>query len=162
MSSAARLLCSCALTLAACVASADSVVGTWKVVRYEDRTEGEPPKFPFGEQPRGLLIYDATGHMSIQLMKVPHPKVASGDDEKVTPQEKIALYDAYVAYFGKYTVDAKRSVVIHHVEADLADVYVGQDQERPFELAGDRLTLRPRWTVDGNQWIGLRVFERVK
>jgi hypothetical protein len=161
-----RLAWACALPLVAFAAGAQNknpaIVGTWKVIAYEDRTEREPPKLPYGEQPRGLLIYDATGHMSIQLMKMPHPKIAAGDEEKVTPEEKTALYDAYAAYFGTYTVDAKRSVVIHHVEGDLADVFIGTDQERPFEIAGDRLILRPKWTVDGKQWTGLRVFERVK
>jgi hypothetical protein len=116
---------------------------------------------PFGEYPKGLLIYDATGHMAIQIMKTPHPKVASGDGEKVTPEEKAALFDAYVAYFGKYRVDAKRGVVVHQVEGDLSDAYIGKDQERPYELAGDRLTLKPRWEGEGKKWLGIRVFERV-
>jgi hypothetical protein len=99
-----------------------------------------------------LLIYDATRHMSIQVMKVPHPKVASGDDEKVTPEETAALFDAYTAYFGTYTVDAARGVVIHHVEGDLADVFIGRDEEWPYELAGDRLLLKPRWESEGKRW----------
>jgi len=162
----ARLLCACVLSFATFVRAEDknaaAILGTWKVVTYEDRTAGQPPKYPYGEKPRGLLIYDATGHMSIQLMKMPHPKIASGDEEKATPAEKTALYDAYAAYFGTYTVDTKRSVVIHHVEGDLYDVFIGTDQERPFEISGDRLILRPKWTIDGTQWTGLRVFERVK
>jgi len=40
----------------------------------------------------------------------------------VAADEKLALFDAYVAYFGTYSVDAARGVVIHHVEADLSDV----------------------------------------
>lgn len=168
MNTAMRVLCACTLSFATFMACAQEksvpagLVGTWKVVRYEDRTGREPVKFLFGEHPRGLLVYDATGHMSIQIMKVPHPKVAVGDDETITPQEKIALYDAYAAYFGTYSVDARRGVVTHHVEGDLADVFIGTDQERPFQLAGDRLTLTPSWTVDGKAWTGIRVFERVK
>jgi hypothetical protein len=168
MNAITRLLCAAALSFVTCVAGARdknpaaAIVGTWRVITYEDRTEGQPVKHQFGEKPRGLLIYDATGHMSIQLMKMPHPKSASGEEEKVTPAEKAALYDAYAAYFGTYTVDAKRSVVTHHVEGDLYDVFIGTEQERPFEISGDRLILRPKWTVDGAQWTGLRVFERVK
>jgi hypothetical protein len=163
---ATRLLCACALSFATLVASAQdrsaaALVGTWKVITYEDRTAGQPVRYPFGEKPRGQLMYDATGHMSIQLMKMPHPKVASGDEASVTPAEKVALYDAYTAYFGTYTVDVKRSIVTVHVEGDLADVFVGTDQERPFEISGDRLFLRPKWTEGGVQWTGLRVFERV-
>lgn len=163
-----RLLCACALSLTTFMihAHAEStpagLVGTWKLVTYEDRPAQGPAVYPYGEKPRGLLIYDATGHMSIQIMTVPHPKVASGDETKVTPREKAALYDAYAAYFGTYSVDSKRGVVIHHVEADLYDVFIGTDQERPFELTGDRLTLTPRWSENGKDWSGVRVFERVK
>ena len=105
----------------------------------------------------GNLVYVSNGPV---LMKVPHPKVASGDDSKVTPDEKQALYDSYVAYFGTYSVNPDKGVVTHHVEADLADVYIGNDEERPYVLRGDTLILAPHWTVDGKEWHGIRVFER--
>ncbi|HKE94748.1 MAG TPA: lipocalin-like domain-containing protein [Povalibacter sp.] len=139
-----------------------SIVGTWRLVTYEDRPDSGPSRFPFGAHPTGLLIYDATGHMSVQIMKVPHPKVASGDEEHATDAEKTALYDAYVAYFGTYRVDPDRGVVVHHAEGDLSDVYVGRDESRPYELSADRLVLKPRWTAEGRQWEGIRVFERIR
>jgi hypothetical protein len=139
-----------------------SLLGTWRLVAFEDRPDEGPPEYPFGESPKGLLVYDATGHMAIQIMKTPHPKVASGDAEKATPEEKIALFDAYVAYFGTYRVDGARGVVIHKVEGDFSDTYIGHDQERPFELTGNRLLLKPRWESEGKKWLGIRVFERVR
>jgi hypothetical protein len=142
--------------------NASGLVGTWRLVSYEDRPDQGPAQFPYGPSPRGTLIYDATGHMAVQVMKVPHPKVASGDEEKVTAEEKMALFDAYVAYFGTYRVDASRGVVIHHAEGDLSDTYIGRDEERHFELSGDRLVLKDPWTKDGKGWLGTRVFERVK
>jgi hypothetical protein len=138
------------------------IVGTWKLVRYEDQPPEGPKQFPLGEHPVGQLIYTADGHMSIQLMKVPHPKIASGDDTKVTPEEKQALFDAYVAYFGKYRVDEKRHVVIHDVEADYADVFIGKSEERPYLLEGDVLKLVPTWTQDGKTWKGVREFVRAR
>jgi len=146
-----------------CRMQSHGLVGTWTLVRYEDRLAagGEVVK-PFGEHPVGQLIYDENGHMSIQLMKVPHPKIASGDDEKVTPAEKQALYDAYVAYFGRYRVDDTRHVVVHEVEGDLADAYVGQNQERPYVLEGDTLKLVPEWESDGKKWQGVREFVRAQ
>jgi hypothetical protein len=158
----AVLLFLAAVAQAQAPAGSPSIVGTWRLVAYEDRPEQGPARFPYGEHPKGLLIYDAAGYMSIQIMKNPHPKVASGDEEKVSPAEKIALFDAYTAYFGTYRVDAVRGVVIHHAEGDLVDVYIGEDEERPFELNGDRLTIKPQWTEDGRKWSGIRVFERVK
>src|SRR5262245_3278602 len=112
------------------------LVGTWRLVSYEDKPPTGPSLYPFGKDVKGQLTYDGSGRMSIQIMKVPHPKVASGDDSRVTPEEKQALYDAYVAYFGSYTVDAERGVVIHHLEGDLAAVYVGNEEARPYVLRG--------------------------
>ena len=141
---------------------ANTVVGSWRLVRYEDRSDHGEVRMPYGEHPKGILMYDATGHMSIQIMKVPHPAPASDEDEKATAEEKIALFDAYTAYFGTYNVHAARGVVITHVEGDLAHVFIGSDQERPFKLNGDRLELIPDWEADGKRWHGIRTFERIR
>ncbi len=140
----------------------ERIVGTWRLASYTDQAAGRPVEHPFGEHPKGLLFYDARGNMAIQIMKTPHPRVASGDEYNMTPAEKIALLDAYVAYFGTYTVDAKRQVVIHHVQADSLDVYIGTNEERPYELSGDWLVLKPVWESGGVQWEGSRVFQRLR
>ena len=139
-----------------------TLVGSWRLVAYEDRPSAGSPVFPFGKNPKGLLIYSSTGQMSIQIMKQPHPRVASGDEEKVTPEEKQTLFDSFMAYFGTYSVEPTRGVVIHHVEGDLWGVFDGKAEERPFELSGDRLTLKPEWDSGGRHWLGIRAFERVR
>ena len=48
------------------------------------------------------------------------------------------------------------------VEGDMWGVFDGRDAEQPFQLAGDRLTLGPRWESGGRHWVGIRVFERVR
>jgi hypothetical protein len=153
------LFCS---ALIAADAATTQLVGTWKLVAYEDRPVGAPPEHPYGTNPVGLLVYDGTGHMAIQIMKTPAPKVASGDEYNVTSQEKLALIDGYVAYFGTYTVDWTKHVVTHIAQGDLYSLYIGRLEERPFELNGDRLTLTPRWEQAGKSVQGIRVFERVK
>jgi hypothetical protein len=141
--------------------SAAKLVGTWKITSFEDRPANGPVKYPYGKTPVGLLIYDSTGHMSIQIMKLPHPKVASGDEEEITNEEKLALFGAYEAYFGTYQVDWVRHVVTHNVQGHLKDVYAETPQERPFELNGDHLSLTPRWEAnDGQKMQGVRTFER--
>ena len=143
-------------------ADASGLVGAWRLVSFEDHSADGKVERPFGDEPAGQLIYDASGAMSIQVMKRPHPHVASGDDEQVTDAEKVALYDAYVAYFGTWRADAKRGIVVHAVEGDLFDTYVGNDQERPFVLDGDTLTLRPEWDAGGVHWVGIRRFARIR
>jgi hypothetical protein len=88
--------------------------------------------------------------------------VASDDWDKFTVVEKVALYDGYVAYFGRYEVDAGRGVVTHLPEADLSRLYIGRREERHFDVAGDRLVLSERWTQNGTEWSGFRTFVRLK
>jgi len=136
------------------------LIGTWRVVVFEDRRDKNDPNsewtYPYGKNLKGYIIYDETGHVMIQGMRTPPPpKLASGTEGKPTPQEALAAYEGYIAYFGTYTVDEARHIVTHHVEGSLDPSYVGTDQERRFELSGDRLII-------GDQKTWQRILERVK
>ncbi|KRD77053.1 lipocalin-like domain-containing protein [Lysobacter sp. Root983] len=122
---------------------AASLVGTWRVERITD-TDIKTGKVvhPYGEHPKGYIVYDPTGHLSVQLMRTPAtPPFASGDDAKGSDAEVRAAYDGFVAYFGTYEVDAKKGVVVHRVEGSLMPSYTGSDQPRPFRVEGDVLTI---------------------
>jgi hypothetical protein len=92
-------------------------------------------------------------------MKVPPlaPFPESNWDIGKLPSAEHALsaYTAYDAYFGTYTVDAKKHVVTTHVEGSLQPDYTDTDQPRPFKLRGDRLEIS-----DGKTY--RRVMERVR
>lgn len=120
-----------------------SLVGTWRVERITD-TDIKTGKVdhPYGEHPKGYIVYDPTGHLSVQLMRTPAtPPFASGDDAKGSDAEVRAAYDGFVAYFGTYEVDAKKGIVVHRVEGSLMPSYTGTDQPRPFRVEGDVLTI---------------------
>ena len=136
------------------------LIGTWKIMAFEDRKDEHDPNsewtYPYGRNPKGYFVYDNTGHVMIQIMKTPpSAPFASGDDEKPTAEEVKTAFTGYVAYFGTYTVDAAKNVVIHHVEGSLRPSFIGTDQPRPFILAGDHLIIG-----DDKTW--RRVLERVK
>jgi hypothetical protein len=136
------------------------LIGTWRLISFEDRTDEKDPNsewtYPYGKNPKGYVVYDETGHVTIQMMRTPPPaKFASGDDNKPTPEEAKAAYEGYVAYFGTYTIDEASHSVIHHVEGSLSPSYIGTDQKRPFQLSGDRLII-------GDQKTWRRVLERVR
>lgn len=142
--------------------TAKALVGSWKLLSYEDRDASGTIVYPYGKSPSGLLIYDSTGHMAVQIMKNPPPDIASDDWDKFTVAEKVALYDGYVAYFGRYEVDTSRHVVIHLPEAHLSKLYIGRREERHFKFSGDRLILSETWTQSGKKWSGVRIFQRLK
>lgn len=136
------------------------LIGTWRLVSFEDRKDEKDPNsewtYPFGKSPKGYFVYDATGHVTIQIMRTPpSAKFASGDDDKPTSDEAKAAYEGYVAYFGTYTIDEANSTVIHHVEGSLRPNYAGTDQKRPFKLSGNSLII-------GDEKTWRRVLERVR
>jgi hypothetical protein len=139
---------------------AQKLVGTWRVVRYEDTDASGKVTYPFGEKPRGYFVYDPTGHLSVQIMRMPaRPLFAAGDDDKGTDAEVRAAYAGYAAYFGTYRVDEANSIVTHVVEGSLNPSYTGTDQPRPFQLDGDVLIIRVR-AKDGSSFF--RELHRVK
>ena len=69
---------------------------------------------------------------------------------------------AYFAYAGRYTLDAQRSTVTHHLEISSTPNYVGTDLQRTFTLAGNRLTLTtPPRTLAGQTSTSTLIWERV-
>ncbi len=141
------------------VQGANALIGTWRVVEFADLDKDGKWQYRFGEHPRGYFVYDATGHVHIQIMKVPplapFPEANTIDAKLPSPEHALAAYAAYVAYFGTYTIDADKHVVIHHAEGSLAPDFTDTDQARPFKLEGDRLEIG-----DGKTW--RRVLERVR
>jgi hypothetical protein len=138
---------------------AQALIGTWRLVEFADLDNDGKWQYRFGEHPRGYFVYDATGHVHIQIMKVPplvpFPEANIVDGKLPSAEHALAAYSAYVAYFGTYAVDAKRHVVTHHVEGSLAPEFTDTDQSRPFKLEDDRLEIG-----DGKTW--RRVLERVR
>ena len=81
----------------------NALIGTWRLVSVESvGPSGEVSREWMGSKPTGLLMYDATGQMSAQIMRDPRPSFVSGRDRPGTPEEFKAAYDGYYAYFGTY------------------------------------------------------------
>ncbi|MGA7634652.1 MAG: lipocalin-like domain-containing protein, partial [Terriglobales bacterium] len=53
------------------VPKADALIGTWRVVEFADLDKDGKWQHRFGEHPQGYIVYDATGHVHVQIMKVP-------------------------------------------------------------------------------------------
>jgi len=51
------------------VEGAHTLIGTWRVVEFADLDKGGKWQYKYGEHPRGYIVYDATGHVHVQIMK---------------------------------------------------------------------------------------------
>ncbi|NOQ43954.1 MAG: hypothetical protein GQ560_05780 [Dehalococcoidia bacterium] len=117
----------------------DPFIGTWRLLSYEIRGADGEIKYPWGQDPVGLLIYSGDGYMSVAMMSASRTRFTDKDVKKGTNEEKATAVDTYVSYSGRYEIN--EDTVTHHVEVSLFPNWVGNDQKRTFQFDGNRLTL---------------------
>jgi hypothetical protein len=125
-----------------------SVVGTWQLASiYEEDGTGEDSPM-FGFNPAGLLVLDAAGHFSLQIVddlqwnKECHRANAMGPRAKAGP--------AMLAYFGSYVIDpdggsssadgaASLGTIQLHVDHGLHLNWEKPDRTADVTVSGDRM-----------------------
>ena len=145
---------------------ASKFIGTWRLASVEARRpngEVAPTPARYGTKTVGYLMYDSTGHVTVQIMRPDRPKFAVNDIDKGTPEEVKAAWEGYSAYFGTYEINDAEGFVVHHVEGSSFPNYVGSEQKRFYELSGDTLVLKPPQRQVGNEQLNMRItWQRVK
>lgn len=122
--------------------AASRIVGTWQLMtRTVSRADGTTIVDPvLGAKPTGRLIYDASGAMSLQMMRTGRTDAIS---TPASPRDKSnpRVILGYDSYFGTFRLNQEAGTVIHHVEGSLFPEDLGKDFERLLTVEGDRLTL---------------------
>jgi Lipocalin-like domain len=137
-----------------------ALVGAWRLVSWENQAADGQVTYPMGPAPIGYVIYAADGRFSITISRRGRAGFAAGDLLSGTAEEQARAMEGFVAYAGRYSFDGDR--VVHHVELSLFPNWVGSDQQRWVELAGDRLILSASpLLLAGKQQVPRLVWERV-
>jgi Lipocalin-like domain len=113
--------------------SSGALAGVWDLVSVSTRWPDGHVTQPWGAAPVGRLTYGTDGRMITLLMDARRNQA----DGRAVPAEVQA---SVAAYYGTYTVDPVRRVVIHHVAASLRASEAGSI-ERRYTLNGDTLVL---------------------
>ena len=154
--------CACALAALAVATTATQaptrtsvatrLVGTWTLVSYES-SDTESQQFR-GPKPVGLLYYDRTGHMAVQISpdrqrrRFTGPQAGVFTGPQPTPAEALDAISGYAAYFGTYTVDERAQTVTHKRVGNINPGGLG-DFVRRYEFpTEDRLVLVPQERTD--------------
>ena len=114
----------------------ESFVGTWLLVSQHNlHADGrrEPSR---GENPAGILIYDGSGNMAVQLMRT---DARAGEFTDVADL-RTAL-EGYLAYFGRYSVDEAQRIVRHYVRGASYPAWRDTTLVRRYTFEEDTLTL---------------------
>jgi hypothetical protein len=124
-------------------------IGAWRLISMENRLSDGAITHPFGPDAIGILTYDATGNMAVQIMSADRPAFAADDFRAGADAEVRAAYEGILTYFGSYTVDETARTVTHHVFGASFPNRQGTDLVRRYTLDGDRLTLSTPPTLMG-------------
>ena len=118
----------------------EQLIGHWTLVSLAALNGGDV-EYPMGYDIEGVITYEETGHMAMQIMRHDRPRFASGDMGGGTPAELSAAITGYSAYFGTYSVDESAGVVAHYAKRSLFPNWAGTEQRHEVVLDGGSLTL---------------------
>jgi len=137
--------------------------GTWKLVSWKiKRANGDLTDSPLGPNALGHIMYDPGGQVSVALMRPDRPNFASNHLTEATLEEIKTGFEGYISYCGSYEVNERERFVIHRLQLSWFPNWVGTEQKRYFEFAGDRLTLKtPPLTVLGEAQVHSLIWQRL-
>jgi hypothetical protein len=141
-------------------AQSTSIEGTWALTAADKLLPDGTRTLDYGENPRGLIIFTADGHYSVQIYRADRRKFSSSDKAKGTPEEYRQASLGMSVHFGRYSVDpVKKSITfqIDHASFPNSD---GTTQVRSYELKGDELSWKSAARPDGS--IPITVVKRVR
>jgi hypothetical protein len=143
---------------------AGKFLGAWRLVSVEGNS---PVRHVAYDHPTGLIMYDRSGWMSVQIAIKGERKPFANGRASGTQEEKATAFDSYLSYYGPYTIDPKAQTVTHHIK-DYSYPGSAIENVRWFEFQGpDRLILIPTedghgGTIDRNKATYKLVWERIK
>jgi Lipocalin-like domain len=141
----------------------EDLVGTWSLESCIAKRPNGAEVFPFGEAPRGLLTYTASGYMSAVLMSSGRQRFASSDHRGGTLEEVKQAFEGFDAYAGTYELDEKSGTVTHHTEVARLPNWEGTAQVRYASLVGSGLHLEtPPILSRGQEWVLCLAWRRAR
>jgi hypothetical protein len=140
----------------------DGIVGTWNFVVAEVTAPDGKKSFPFGETPKGILIFTPDGRFAQIHVAGDVPKIASNNRLTGTPEEYAEIMRRSLSVFGTYTVDeANRTVTYDIVSASFPN-WEGETQTRAIDkLTADEFVNTNR-SLAGGRGSASNFYRRVK
>ncbi|MBN3785874.1 lipocalin-like domain-containing protein [Burkholderia sp. Ac-20353] len=138
----------------------EQVVGTWLPVSQYVEQDGKRQE-PFGNDPKGIVIYQADGHFVLYLQKANLPRFASNNRLSGTAEENKAIVQGSIAYFGRYSIDENSAQMRIHYDGSTFPNWDGEDQVRLVAVSNDQLRITSPVSAVGGGSVHL-VLRRLK
>src|ERR1700688_292430 len=111
----------------------DQIVGSWNFVVAEVTAPDGKKSFPFGETPKGILIFTADGRFAQIHVASDVPKIASNNRLTGTPEEYAGIMRRSLSVFGTYTIDEANKTVTYHIVSSSFPNWEGEAQTRSID-----------------------------
>ena len=122
----------------------DQLVGAWTYVSTEfTSSDGTKRPSPFGANPKGLLILDASGRFADIEMRPDRPKFKGSPPYRETASAEVwgEAAKGIAVNFGTWSVDEASKTLIQHWEGALFPNNEGFETKNAISLTGDELKL---------------------
>jgi Lipocalin-like domain len=140
----------------------EQIIGSWDFVVADVTSPDGKKSFPFGETPKGILIFTTDGRFAQIHIASDVPRIASNNRLTGTPEEYAEIMRRSVSLFGTYTVDeAKKTVTFNIVSASFPN-YAGEAQTRIIDklTADEFVNTNP--TLAGGRGSASNFYRRAK
>jgi Lipocalin-like domain len=111
----------------------DQIVGTWNFVVAEVTAADGKKSFPFGETPKGILIFTADGRFAQIHVAGDVPRIASNNRMTGTPEEYAGIMRRSLSVFGTWTVDEANKTVTYNIVSSSFPNWEGEAQTRNID-----------------------------
>ena len=139
----------------------DQIVGTWNFVVAGVTAPDGKKSFPFGETPKGILIFTADGRFAQIHVAGDVPRIASNNRLTGTPEEYAEIMRRSLSVFGTWTVDEARMTVTYNIVSASFPNWEGEAQTRAIDkLTADEFVNTTN--VAGGRGSASNLYRRVK
>ena len=138
------------------------IVGTWNFVVAEVKAPDDTRSFPFGETPKGILIFTGDGRFAQIHVASDVPKIASNNRLTGTAEEYAAIMKRSLSVFGTYAVDEAKKTVTFNIVSSTFPNWEGEAQVRTIDklTADEFVNTNPN--VAGGRGSASNLYKRVK
>jgi hypothetical protein len=138
------------------------LAGTWTLVLVDNVLPNGSRVQLYGPNPQGILMFDADGNYSLQILRAGRAKFASNDKSRGTDEENKATVHGSNSHFGTYSVNEAGQSITFHIQHASFPNWEGIKQKRSFTLTGDTLTYTVPAPTSGAGAVGEVVWKRIQ
>jgi hypothetical protein len=138
------------------------IIGSWDFVVAVVKAPDGSVTYPFGETPKGMIVFTPEGRFAQIHVASDLPKIASNNRLTGTPEEYAAIMRRSISVFGTYTIDETRKTVTFHIVSSSFPNWEGESQTRTIEkLTADEFQ-NTNPNVAGGRGSASNIYKRVR